>query len=305
MKNDNCLAGKAMKILITGSSGFVGRNVTEYLQAKEKYELVTPSSKELNCIDEDSVSDFLKKNKFDCIMHFAVYGNAVNKNRNADKILEYNLRIFYNFYNNRQYFGKMYYTGSGAEYDKKFPIVSVSERQIGEHLPTDQYGLMKYIVGQLIDKSSNIYNLRLFGIFGKYEYYPQKFISNVCCKAIKGIPLSIRQNVYFDYLWVEDFCRILELLINKELNHHTYNIVSGQKISLKEICKIVNDISGKELPVYIGKNGFANEYTGNNERFMREFPNFKYTPTEHAVRELYLWYEENKNNIDMYNLLYP
>ena len=33
------------KILITGASGFVGRNVKEYLEQTEKYEIYAPTSK--------------------------------------------------------------------------------------------------------------------------------------------------------------------------------------------------------------------------------------------------------------------
>ncbi len=94
----------------------------------------------------------------------------------------------------------MFYTGSGAEFDKHFPICSVSEEDFAKTVPIDQYSLMKYTISQYIEKSDNICNLRLFGIFGKYEYYPVKFISNVCCKAIKDLPLTMRQNVYFGYL---------------------------------------------------------------------------------------------------------
>lgn len=199
------------RILITGASGFVGRNVKEYLEQTEKYEIYAPTSSELNCLDEQAVVSCLKQYNFDYVLHFAVYGDAIDKKKDGSKALEYNLRIYLNFARNAHLFGRMYYTGSGAEYDKRYPICSVTEEEIGKTLPTDAYGLLKYTVGQMIEQSENIYNFRLFGIYGKYEDYPTKFISNVCCKAIKNVGLSMRQNVYFDYLWVEDFCRMIEL----------------------------------------------------------------------------------------------
>lgn len=199
-----------MKILITGGSGFVGRNVKEFLERNNSgYKVLAPSSKELNCLNETEVTQYLKKHKFDYVLHFASYGNSVDKSKDAARILDYNLRIFLNFAKNNLLYGKMYYTGSGAEYDKRYDICSVTEMEVGKTIPVDPYGLMKYTVGQMIEKSTNIYNFRLFGIFGKYEYYPVKFISNICCKAIKGLPLTMRQNVYFDYLWINDFCRML------------------------------------------------------------------------------------------------
>lgn len=292
-----------MKVLITGASGFVGRNVKEYLQRKEMYDIYTPSSRELNCIDEECVTDYLKKYKFDCILHFAVYAAGTGNDKDRNRELDYNLRMFFNFAKNSNYYGKMFYTGSGAEYDKRYDVSRVTEQDIGRTIPTDHYGLMKYIIGQQIESSRKIYNLRLFGIFGKYENYSSRFISNVCCKAVIGIPFSMRQNVYFDYLWVEDFCRMIEIFLQKELLCHTYNIVSGTKISLMEICEIVRRVSGKQLPVFVCRDGLGNEYTASNERFLKEFPEFRFTDIEEAVKSLYDWYQNNEK-INIYQLFY-
>lgn len=292
------------KILITGSTGFVGRNVREYLEKNPIYKVYAPDSKKLDCIDELAVREYLEENRFDYVLHFAVYGDGIDKSKDGTKMLEYNLRMFLNFQKCSRLYGKMYYSGSGAEYDKRYDIVSVKETEIGRTIPTDHYGLMKYTVGQMIEASDNIYNFRLFGIFGKYEYYPVKFISNICCKAIKGLPFSIRQNVYFDYLWVDDFCRMLEFFLSHEPKYHSYNMVAGDKISLREICDIVNQMSSREMPVYICREGLGREYTASNDRFLEEWPDFTYTAKETAVRELYNWYKEREDMIDIYQLLY-
>jgi GDP-L-fucose synthase len=294
-----------MKILITGGSGFVGRNIREYLQCNNRgYEISAPSSRELDCLDESAVTEYLRQNSFDYVLHFATYGDSVDKKKDGTKILEYNMRIFLNFYKNSGLYGKMYYTGSGAEFDKRGDIVSVTEEQIGQSIPVDPYGLMKYTVGQMIEKSDNIYNFRLWGIFGKYEYYPSKFISNVCCKAVKGLPLSMRRNVYFDYLWIDDFGKILQYFLHHTPQYHTYNAVSGEKISLEQICRIVIEISQKDLPILTCSEGLANEYTASNRRLINEMEGFDYTPIEDSIRQLYCWYSQHEKEIDLYQLLY-
>lgn len=294
-----------MKILITGGSGFVGRNVKEYLE-KNGYDVYAPTSKELNCVDEEAVKEHLRENYYDAVLHFAVYGDGIDKLKDGTKSLEYNLRIFTNFANCSTFYGKMIYTGSGAEYDKRFPIEMVREEDMESHsIPIDQYGLMKYVVNQIIEKSDNIYNLRLFGIFGKYEYWKTKYISNLCCKSLKGLPLTLRKNCYFDYLYIDDFCRMLEAFLKIEKpKHHVYNAVRGERIDLYSLAKVVNEIAECRQEIIVCQEGYANEYTANNDRILQEIPGFEFTDMKVAVRELYLWYKEHQEEIDIYSLIY-
>lgn len=294
------------KVLLTGGSGFIGKNVIEYFADSREYEITAPTSKELDIIDENAVTEYLTENKFDIILNFAVYGDGIDKKKDGSKMLEYNLRMFLNFEKNSHLYRRMLYAGTGAEYDKRFDICSVREQDEGSHIPVDQYGLMRYVTDRLIRKSDNIYSLKLFGIFGKYEPWHMRFISNCCCKAIKGLPISIRQNVYFDYLWIEDFCRILEWFMAEKVmpKEHAYNVVSGRRIDLYSIARMVIEISEKELPVYICREGFGREYTADNTSLLQEMNQFDFTPLKEAIRKLYRWYEEHEAEIDIYHLLY-
>lgn len=294
-----------MKILMTGGSGFVGRNVKEYL-LRRGYDIYAPASRELNCIEEEQVAECLRKTRYDVVLNFAVYVNGTDPSKDGSRILDYNLRIFLNFYRHSDLYGRMIYAGSGAEYDKRFPIMSVTEEDISRHLiPTDQYGLMKYTANQMIERSDNIYNLRLFGIFGKYEYWKTKYISNLCCKSLKGLPLSLRKNCYFDYLWIDDFCRLLEMFLQLERpKYHVYNAVSGQRVSLYELAQLVNEVADEQRDIIVCSEGWANEYTANNDRIRRELPGWELTDMRTAVKELYDWYKEQIDNIDSYSLIY-
>ena len=59
-----------MKILLTGSTGLVGRNLIESIHSK-KYELLTPSHAELDLLDQFAVLNYLEKNQPDLIIHAA------------------------------------------------------------------------------------------------------------------------------------------------------------------------------------------------------------------------------------------
>lgn len=292
------------KVLLIGGSGFIGRHIIEHFKNSDKYQIIAPTSRELNIIDEEMVTTYLQNQYFDIVLNFAIYGDGIDKTKDGTKMLEYNLRMFLNFEKNSHLYGKMYYAGSGAEYDKRFDIVEVSEDDEGKHIPIDQYGLMRYTIDRLIRNSSNIYGLKIFGIFGIYEPWQRRFISNCCCKAVKGLPLTIRQNLFFDYIYVKDFCRILERLMDIEPQEHAINVVRGEKIDLYSLAKMVLEVSGKELPIYICEEGLGKEYTADNSRLIREIGSFEYTDIKDAITEMYRWYMRNEKDIDMLKLLY-
>lgn len=292
------------KVLIAGATGFIGKNLYEYLSGKDELLVDTLNSTKIDLIQEKAVEEYLVKNYYDVIIFCANYGIGRNPMNDQNKVMEYNLRMVYNFEKCCQCYGKLLYLGSGAEYDKRYDISYVCENDIGKSIPTEQYGLYKYIVNSMIRKSHNWYNLRLFGIFGKYEDWRVKYISNLCCKALLDLPLTVRQNLYFDYLWIDDFCKIVEFFINNNMQYKDYNVVSGVKVSLIELAEMVRDISGKHIPIYVAKEGLGKEYTADNKRLLSELENFEYTNIKDSIRELYEWYSNCKDTIDIYPLLY-
>ena len=294
-----------MKLLLLGASGFIGKNLLEYFREKRSdIEIVHPSSKELNLLNENDVRDFLSNTWFDVVIDAAVCnpyrGNSVQKITE----LEQDLRMFFYLLNNKDRFGKLYYFGSGAEYDKDSPIALVTEEDIGITIPKTQYGFAKYIIGKTIDNCDNVFNLRVFGLFGKYENWRKTFISGACCKSIKGIPITIRKNAFFDYLYIEDFCKIMEWFVDNEPFYHTYNLVSGKKIDLISIAKYINEISGKKVPIYVCNEGFSNEYTASNKRLLGQIGEYEFQNIYNSIESLYKYYQSIENEIDLQSLLY-
>lgn len=293
------------RILVLGGNGFVGKNLQEFLRKyPTDYQIEAPSSKELNLIDESSVALFLKDKYYDVIIHAAICNPLRLSNGVAYNELNDNLRMFFNVAERKDSYGKMLYFGSGAEYDKSMHISGAKEGVFDNGIPHNDYGLAKYIIGKQIESSDNIYNLRIFGLFGKYENWRTTFISGACCKALKGLPITIRQNVFFDYLYIDDFCRIIKWFIDNEGQYRTYNITSGQKRDLLSIAQVVKKACNSEVPIYVCKEGLANEYTADNKRLLLELKDFQFTEFEKAVGGLSKYYEENIEQIDIYSLLY-
>ncbi len=69
----------APKLLLTGGSGMVGKNVLEHPKALE-WKVLAPSSKDLNLLDSDSVLKYLRENKPDIIVHAAGLVGGIQSN---------------------------------------------------------------------------------------------------------------------------------------------------------------------------------------------------------------------------------
>src|SRR3989344_1114492 len=155
-----------MKILITGGNGFIARNLTE--QLSREYNVISVNRQKLNLLDSKSVADCLKSSKFDVAVHTANYDAAPKHSmKDPAKVLENNLKMYFNIASCRDYFGKMIYFGSGAEFSREHWIPKMKEDYFERHIPDDQYGFSKYLMTKYSLLSDKIYNLRLFAVFGK------------------------------------------------------------------------------------------------------------------------------------------
>ena len=281
----------ARKILLTGTGprGFVGRNLAETL--KDKYELYTPASLELDLRDYESVARYIDRHKIETIVHAC---------SSIDDTLDSDLKMYFNLEKQIRNLDKMIYFGSGAEFDKRYDIVMASEDDIGNRIPIDAYGFAKYIMTTYSRLSGNIYCLRLFGIFGKYEDWTYKFISNICCKAVFDLPLTIRRECKFDYIHIDDLTGVIEWLLENKPAYHDYNFAYGSPVLLTELAEMTLQASGKKLDVRVlNPDGLNNEYTSSNKRLLNELPWFKPTSLDTAIESLYRYYADNMGLIDI------
>lgn len=272
-----------MKLLITGTNGFVGRNLKEYFQ--ERYENVqTPKRQQLDLLSSDAVREYIATNDFDVVLHCGVTLIDV----------EQNLKMYFNLERCSKAFGKMILVGSGAEYDKSKSPPKVSEDRFGEHIPQDIYGFSKYVIAKDVEAvPRNIYNLRVFGIYGKYEDYRRRFISNNICRVLSGMGLSLNRNMYFDYLYVDDFARLVDMFMTKDPRRRSYNVGTGEPIDLLSLAKMIQTIDGRGAPITVKQEGLNPEYSCDTRLFHGELGTFAFTPVKEAVTALYGWYRDS------------
>ena len=278
------------RLLLTGGTGFVGRNILPIL--REKFEVCAPSRAELNLLDEKQVYSFIEKGHFDYIFHGANPNPSKNPLDGKEHLGTDSLRVYFSLRRCSSFFGKMFYLGSGAEYDKRFDIVSAKEEEIDHRLPKDDYGFAKYLMNYDARHSSNIYNLRIFGCYGPTDA-KSKFIRDAIDCCLENRPITIRQNCMFDYMYVNDLGRIACLLLEKDhLSFHDYNVCSGRRISLMEIAEIVKAQMKNPYQIEVMKDGWNQEYTGDNSRLLKEIPDFVFTSMQDGIAHQIAWQRE-------------
>ena len=286
-------------ILITGAgpTGVTGRAIREYLE--DSYEILAPSSKELDLTDDEAVRAYFDSHHIDFVVHCATYRSNISQTTHlVDDEFESNLRMYFNLAVLSDKFQKMVYLGSGAEYDKSRPIVNISEDQFGECIPKDKYGFGKYIMNQRCRNSKNIYNLRMFGTLNKYERYTKNVISNICAKAIMNMPLNLRQDCRFSWVDILDISKAIHFLFEHEVERHDYNIAVKSPYLLSEMACLIRQLAKVDQEVTFQQTGLSNEYTCSTEKFETDF-GFCMRPIGESINEIYDYILSNKETINI------
>ncbi|MGD9971111.1 MAG: NAD-dependent epimerase/dehydratase family protein, partial [Sulfuricurvum sp.] len=149
----------------------------------------------------------------------------------------------------------------------------------------------KSVCSRYIDKCDNIYNLRIFGAYGKYENYRFKFISNAIVKNLLRLPIEIMQNVFFDYIDIDDMVPMISHFIENDGKYRTYNISKGEKTDLVSLANSINSVSDFQSEIIVKNPGLNLEYTSSNVRIRGEFP-CSFSTHYETIQKLTEYYRE-------------
>lgn len=272
-----------MNILLTGSGGFIGKNLKSFL--KDKYNLLTPRSYDLDLTNIDAVKKYFNNNKIDFIIHCGSTGGARGI-QDRDTTIEDNLAMVNNLIQAKNDGVRIILFGSGAMYSKSRNLHKVKETEIGNFIPEDLYGQSKLEISKIVQKRDDILCLNIFACYG-YGEKETRFPSYAINQNIKHEPIVINQNVVFDYLFVEDMEKIIEYFIENKPKDKIINITPTESISLKEIAEMVNENSEFKSEVVIRNPITNNEYTGDNSLLLKNYKGLKFIDMQTGLKFLY------------------
>jgi len=260
---------KDSKILITGATGMVGKNLVKRLKDLGYKNLLTPPSSSTDLIDVESVYFLFERYKIDYVFHLAakVGGIAANIESPADFLYD-NLMISSNIINAAKKFKvkKLINLGSSCIYPTncKQPMKE-SDLMSGKLEPTNEcYALAKIVslkLCQAYNKQNNTNFISLMppNMYGPHDHFNSKkshVISALLTKFHnakvankKSVTLWGTGTARREFLFVDDVVDALIFFMqNYDANEDVpvINVGTNEDVSIKELAELIKEIVGYE-----------------------------------------------------------
>lgn len=262
-----------MKILITGSNGFIGSNLIKKLcktghniyGSVRKNSNINSISDQLNSfklVEYDLNSNSFKKllNRMDCIFHCV--GNSYPMDKldlfeSAKLNILENIKFYEIIQNNKK--KKLIFPSSGGAVYGNITGKYASENTNID--PISSYAIFKYCNEKIINlcKINNKFDyciLRVSNIYGpKPSTKPSFGLIPSCITKIESddvIEVFGSLSLKRDYLYIDDFLTLVEQIINKDISG-VYNVSLGKSYSIKEVINIIEIILKKQAKIKVQK----------------------------------------------------
>jgi nucleoside-diphosphate-sugar epimerase len=238
-------------ILITGSSGFVGSNLSSYLEKKDKKIVGVSRNPAENEVAYKSINRTLLENG-NAFIHLAGKAHDLKKTSEDKEYFEVNTELTKNLFD--QFLESdcevfIYMSSVKAAAD-------VVEGVLTEDVipnPVTVYGKSKlaaenYILSKEIPEKKRVYILRPCMIHGPNNKGNLNLLYNFVSKGIP-YPFGFYENKR-SFVSVENLCFIInELLENKNIPSGVYNLADDESISTTHLVKIIGDTIGKPAKI--------------------------------------------------------
>ncbi|NOX21212.1 MAG: dTDP-glucose 4,6-dehydratase [Nitrospirae bacterium] len=312
-----------MKILVTGGCGFIGSNFIRYLLNKyDTYEVVNLDAltyagnienlkdikdrKNYHFIkgdiqDRQIVEEAMKGARY--VVHFAAESHVDRSIKDAQPFLKTNIiglqvlldvalseevERFIHISTDEVYGCFETDEGSFTEEAPLLPNSPYAASKAGGDLLVRSY-IRTYGLSALIVRPSNNY--------GPYQF-PEKFIPLMVTNLIEGkkIPLYGRGQNIRDWLFVEDTCRAVDILMHKGRTGEIYNVGGGNERRNIEVVKAVLEVMGLDE----GYIEFVPDRPGHDYRYSIDFSKITSELGWHprvdfseGIERTIKWYREN------------
>lgn len=233
-------------VLVTGGSGYVGKNVVKMLCKEREYRVLSsgrktpPQISEEICISNDVIfedDDVLKD--VDCVVNCAF--SRSNIPTELAKGVDFTNRLFLRLKEAR--IENVINLSSQGVYLQPATKRDLNENdEIG---PADTYGVAKYatelMIGDIFDDNDNFANIRLASV-----NMPQRFTASLIKSVMAGRDVCIKsEDQKVSLIDVADVAGGLSAMVKKCDKHwnHTYNLGSGEESTVGQLFDLIQSIA--------------------------------------------------------------
>jgi UDP-glucuronate decarboxylase len=296
------------KIIVTGGTGFIGRNLLPFLEKLDADVFLLTRNDDflsghgnistVNCDlhDQKAVRKILKSLKASHLMHLAwgMAPSSYNLPLNLDW-LKSSMFLLDEFQKNQ---GKRaILVGSCLEYNLNYGSLHEETTPLSH---STLYGSAKNILRHYAFSLCHHHEIeivwpRLFFLYGPHENR-QRLIAQVILSLLRGEKISIRNGeIYRDYMYAKDCAEALSMLIFNEFTG-VINISTGIPARLGDMGHIIAEIIGRPelLNIESPENGKDQVFYGYPEKLKE---NLSFTPSydlKTGLRETIEWWKENR-----------
>lgn len=239
------------KILVTGSSGFIGKKVVRKL---DKFEIITDSN-DSEHIDLQNREQVMKLDSADIVIHLG--GKTPQSELKWSEYFDNNVIGTLNVleYCIQKKVKKIIYVSSYVYGNPKYCPVD-ENHPINPH---NAYTESKYLGERLCEfycnrSDLNLIILRPFNIFG--ESMKEGFLITNLINSVKtGKKVTIvNKNSKRDFLHVDDFVDLIAKLIDWNFKLEVFNVGAGESHSFKEIIEKIEKTTSQKINVNYEEN---------------------------------------------------
>lgn len=297
-----------MKVLVTGSSGYLGRHFCKALRA-HNHQVTEVNTSNCDLTEDGSLNQF-NTEKYDMIFHFAVYIQAGDfPMRHPGDIWIINQKMnthLLAWWKDCQPQAKLISIGTSCAYPVGTNLKEVDYLNGMPHSTLAAYAITKRALYVGLQSLHDQYGLNylcfgtsaLYGTDYKNRGKQSHFIFDLIRKIIdaeRGGPAPVLWGDGYqtrELSYVGDFVKAMLLLAPTQKNI-MINVGTGVEYSIRHfaeaICKIVgydSNLIEYDTTKYVG----ATAKCLNNERFKEILPNFEFTPLEEGLKTTIDWY---------------
>lgn len=262
-----------MKLLVTGGAGFIGANFILYWLKNHPKDFVTNldaltyagNLENLQSIEDLPNYQFVKGNildkkiveevmrGMDIVVHFAAETHVDRSIFDPYGFVTTNVEGTYVLLETAKRLGVRFHHVSTDEVFGELPLASSKQfQETTPYNPSSPYSASKAASDHLVRAYFRTYNLPITisncsNNFGPYQF-PEKFIPLAITNVLEGKPIPIygQGNQVRDWLYVDDHCRAIDLILTNGKIGETY-LIGGQTEDISNIlvAKLILKILGK------------------------------------------------------------